>query len=76
MDQGDEGQQRLSCCVLHGHAPPLASLRPAVLLLQLVSSRLLLALQCLTFSWCDSASVWTSRLLSLPNKNHPFYDKQ
>lgn len=73
FDQGDDGQQWLSCCaqqlaVLHEHVPPLAPFRPAVLLLQLASSRLLLALQCLTFSGLDSTSAWTSRLLSLQNK--------
>lgn len=72
FDQGGEGQRWLSCCAQqqvegheHWHVPPLTPLRPAELLLQLASSRLLLALQCLTFSCLDSTSAWTSRLLSL-----------
>lgn len=70
FDQGGEGQRWLSCGAqqqveAQEHVPPLAPLRPAVLLLQLASSRLLLALQCLTFSCLDSTSACTSRLLSL-----------
>lgn len=74
VDQGDEGQQWLFCWSEqqvegheHGHVPLPAPLTPAELLLQLASSRLLLALPCLTLSSLGSTSACTSRLLSLQN---------
>lgn len=70
FDHGGQGQEWLACWAqrqVEGHEH-VAPFRPAELLLQLASSRLLLALPCLTFSCLDSTSACTSRLLSLQNQ--------